>query len=76
MKMTQCSKVLFHMKKYGSITHIEADREYGIMRLASRINDLRRLGYAIESKMVEGRNRDGKKTHYASYSLAKEGGEV
>lgn len=76
MKMTQCSNVLLHMKKYGSITHIEAEREYGIMRLASRINDLRRLGYAIESKMVSGINRDGRKTHYASYSLAKEGENV
>ena len=41
---TQCDLILMHMKKYGSITHMEAENEYGIARLASRINDLRRMG--------------------------------
>ena len=35
----QCDLILMHMKKYGSITHMEAEMEYGIARLASRIND-------------------------------------
>ncbi len=28
----QCQMVLMHMKKYGSINHLEAEREYGIAR--------------------------------------------
>lgn len=47
---TQCDLILMHMKKYGSITHMEAEREYGIARLASRINDLRRQGVASRVK--------------------------
>ena len=42
--MTQCERILRHMKDYGSITSLEAVTEYGIMRLASRINDLKRMG--------------------------------
>lgn len=41
---TQCEKILRHLKDYGSITSLEAMQEYGIMRLASRINDLRQGG--------------------------------
>lgn len=62
--------ILMHMKKYGSITHKEAEAEYGCARLASRINELRRMGYAIESEMITGKSRHGVKTHYARYRLA------
>ena len=67
---TQCDLILMHMQKYGSITHMEAEMEYGIARLASRINDLRRQGVAIKSEMIDGKNRRGETTHYARYSLA------
>lgn len=66
----QCDLILMQMKKYGSITHMDAEREYGIARLASRINDLRRQGVAIESEIVTGKNRRGETTHYAVYRLA------
>ena len=62
--------ILMHMEKYGSITHLEAEAEYGCARLASRINDLRRQGVAIKSEMVNGKNRRGETTHFARYSLA------
>jgi hypothetical protein len=58
------------MKDYGSITSLEAVNEYGIMRLASRINDLRAQGIAISSEVVSGKNRYGETTHYAVYRLA------
>ena len=66
---TQCDLILMHMKKYGSITHMEAESEYGIARLASRINDLRRQGVAIKSDIITGKNRREETTHYARYSL-------
>ena len=65
--------ILMHMKKYGSITHLEAESAYGIARLASRINDLRRQGVAINAEMVNGKNRRGEGTHYARYSLVEVG---
>lgn len=58
------------MKDYGSITSLEAVNEYGIMRLASRINDLRAEGIAIVSEIKTGKNRYGETTHYAVYRLA------
>ena len=67
---TQCDLILMHMKKYGSITHMEAESEYGIARLASRINDLRRQGVAIKSEIITGKNRREETTHFARYSLA------
>lgn len=70
MAITQCERILRHMKDYGSITSLEAVNEYGIMRLASRINDLRAEGIAIVSEMRTGKNRYGETTHFAVYRLA------
>lgn len=70
MAITQCERILRHMKDYGSITSMEAVTEYGIMRLASRINDLRSEGIAIVSEMKTGKNRYGETTHFAVYRLA------
>ena len=65
----QCQLVLMHMRQHGSITHLEAETEYGIARLASRINDLRRQGYVIQSEMISGKNRREEKTNFARYRL-------
>ena len=70
MAITQCERILRHLKDYGSITSLEAVNEYGIMRLASRINDLRAEGIAIVSEMRTGKNRYGETTHFAVYRLA------
>lgn len=70
MAITQCERILRHLKDYGSITSLEAVNEYGIMRLASRINDLRAEGIAIVSEIRTGKNRYGENTHYAVYRLA------
>lgn len=67
--MTQIERILRHLNDYGSITQLEAMGEYGIMRLASRVSDLKRLGYGINTVMETGRNRYGETTHYARYSL-------
>lgn len=52
------------------LRHLDALSEYGIMRLASRISDLRSRGYDISREMVQGRNRYGEATRYARYTLA------
>ncbi len=69
---TQCARILRHMRDYGSITSLEAMKEYGIMRLASRITDLKRQGYIIESTTEAGKNRYGEATRYARYTLKEE----
>lgn len=67
--MTQCERILRHLEDYGSITSATAVEEYGIMRLASRISDLKKHGVPIEKEMVSGKNRYGERTSYARYSL-------
>ena len=73
--MTQNERVLRHLKEYGSITPIEALKEYGIMRLASRISDLKKEGHVIGKSLKKHINRFGESTHYASYKLLKEKSE-
>lgn len=67
--MTQNEIILEHMQKFGKITPLEAMSEYGIMRLASRITDLKHMGYKIKKETACSKNRYGDKVHYASYSL-------
>lgn len=54
----------------GSITGLEALREFGCYRLASRISDLRREGLNIRKTIETGVNSvTGKPVTYARYSL-------
>lgn len=69
MKETQCNKILDYMEREGSITPLEALREFGCMRLASRITDLKRKGYIIHKEMETAKNRDGEPVRYARYKL-------
>ena len=69
-KMTQCDRILRHLNDHGSITSLEAMSEYGIMRLASRINDLKGMGYPILSERATGKNRYDEPTSYSIYRLA------
>lgn len=67
--MKQTEKIARHLETYGSITSLEAMQECGIMRLASRISDLKRAGIPIKTEMVSGKNRFGENTSYAKYWL-------
>lgn len=69
MKTTQCDRILQHMRDFGSISSLEAMSDYGIMRLASRINDLKNQGYNIVSETKTSKNRYNETTHYSVYSL-------
>jgi len=62
--MSQSFEVLMHLKKYGSITPMEALRNYHSMRLASIINRLRKEGREIRTELV-----DGKENRYAKYIM-------
>lgn len=67
--MTQTERILRHLQTFGAITSLEAIQDYGILRLASRISDLRKEGLPIRREMVSGRNRYGEATSFARYSL-------
>ncbi len=67
--MTQNERILRHLQDVGQITSMEAMQDYGIMRLASRVNDLRKEGHPIITEVVEGHNRYGEKTRWARYRM-------
>ena len=71
-KPTQNERIINYMHVHGSITQFEALQELGIMRLASRISDLRRLGYPITSKMVTVKNRFDEECRVKRYRFEEE----
>lgn len=68
-KPTQNQRILAYIDKFGSITQLEAMQDLGIMRLASRISDLKRLGYPIVSKTESVKNRFEETCRIKRYSL-------
>jgi len=65
--MTQKERISQYMDEFGSITALEAMRDLGIMRLASRISEMIQSGMNITKDTVSSRNRYGETTHYARY---------
>lgn len=71
-KTSQISEVIKHLRKYKSITSLEAIELYGATRLSSIIYILRDKGFGIETEMTQGKNRYGHVTNYAIYRLTKD----
>lgn len=67
--MTQCEKILKYIKENGSITQMDALREFGCMRLASRISTLKNIGYKIVANFETSKNRYGDTVRYARYIM-------
>lgn len=67
--MTQSERIMQYLRENGSITQIDALREFGCMRLASRISDLKAAGFPIKRTMESAKNRYGEAVSYARYSL-------
>lgn len=68
-KPTQNQRILDYIAEFGSITQLEALRDLGVMRLASRISDLKKRGYPIVSKQVAVKNRFEETCYIKRYSL-------
>lgn len=66
--MTQTEKIYNFMKERGSITAKQA-YNLGIMRLASRICDMRKAGIKIKGEDVKVKNRDGSYSWITKYSF-------
>lgn len=69
MKVTQCQRIIDYMHQFGSISTLEAFRDLGVARLASRIHDLKSMGYNITSETVSSLNRFNEKTYFKVYRL-------
>jgi hypothetical protein len=70
---TQTQRIIDYIAEFGSITQLEALRDLGIMRLASRVSDLKRQGYQVISTTEAVTNRFGEKCHIKRYSLKENG---
>ena len=68
-KPTQNERILDYIARFGSITQLEALQDLGVMRLASRISDLRSEGYPITSTIETVKNRFGEKCHIKRYKM-------
>jgi len=66
---TQIEDVLYHLKKFKTITKLEAANLYGVYCLAQRIADLRAEGYKIENLPFVVTNRRGRVSRPAKYFL-------
>ena len=72
MKATQAQRVLDYIRENGSITQLEALRDLGVMRLASRISDLKKAGVKIKSEPDTVLNRYGEKCYIKRYRERKD----
>ncbi len=75
MMRTQSEKIIEYIKRYGSITPLDALREFGCMRLASRMCDIKAMGYGIVREIESAQNRDGEPVRYARYRFAEDADE-
>ena len=70
-KATQAERILDYMEQFGSITQMDALKDLGCMRLASRISDLKKQGFPIKSEMETVQNRFGENCYIKRYSLVR-----
>lgn len=68
-KPTQAQRVLEYIETFGSITQLEALRDIGVMRLASRISELKKNEHPIKSEVEVVENRYGEPCRIKRYSL-------
>lgn len=69
-KMTQNKKILHYLETHKrGITSMDAFTKFGITRLASRVHDLRQMGYPVITSIVQTTNKDGNVVRYARYTL-------
>lgn len=69
MKATQCQRIIAYIRQFGSISTLEAFRDLGVARLASRIHDLKKQGYLFETETKTAKNRFDENTSFKVYKL-------
>lgn len=69
--MTQCERILEYIKTFGSISPLEAFRDLGITKLATRISEMRKTGMEFEQEYMKSKNRFGETVYFMRYFLPK-----
>jgi hypothetical protein len=70
-KETQNKKIDKYLSKGRKITPLKALKDFGVMRLASRINDLKNKGKKISREMIPVKTRFCGITRVAEYKYVK-----
>lgn len=70
--MNQEQKVINYVKRFGSITTLDAFRDLAITRLSARIFNIKKLGYKVSSVRETSKNRLGEEVNYSRYFIEKE----
>lgn len=70
--MTQCDRIIEYLKMFGSISPLEAFRDLGITKLATRISEMRKTGMEFEQEYMKSKNRFGEDVYFMRYYLPKE----
>lgn len=65
--MTHKERVLEYLKRYGSISSMEAISEFGNTRLADTIFRIKKDGHRIRTESEKAKNRYGESTTFARY---------
>lgn len=68
-KMSQCKRIVAYILQFGSITTLEAVRDLGILRLASRIYDLVKDGIHVVKETVPVGNRYDEIVYVTRYTI-------
>lgn len=68
-KPTQCERIRKYLEDFGSITQLQALTDLGIMRLASRISEMRKDGEPIGDRIIEVKNRYGETCRVKEYYI-------
>lgn len=66
---TQCDRILQYLSDFGTITQLDALADLGIMRLASRISEMKKRGVEIGKRQRAVKNRYGEKCYITEYFL-------
>lgn len=71
--MTQCERIVDYIQRFGSISPLEAFRDLGITKLATRISEMRRYeGKQFKQQYEKAKNRFGEDVYYMRYFLPQE----
>ena len=70
MKITQKDRIINYIREFGSITSKDAYNDLGITQLATRIKELKELGYEFRTEWESSKNRFKEPVSFKRYYLA------
>ena len=68
--MTQKERIIDYIKRFESITSLDAYKDLGITQLGARIDGLKKDGYVFKTEWEHKKNRYGEDVSFKRYYLA------